>query len=89
MNGNVMAEAGAHAQEELDPVDAARLLDVSPDALAGWSAELEFPRNVGAADAPRYLRREVEALQATLPEAHSLPGAVRAARASLGERSRG
>lgn len=60
--------------------EAARLLDVSPTALQTWSQRLAFPRDVGGAAGPRFRRVEIEALRDALPDAHSVTGAIRAAR---------
>lgn len=60
--------------------DAARLLDVSPTALQTWSERLAFPCDVGDASGSRFRRVEIEALRDALPDAHSVTGAIRAAR---------
>jgi hypothetical protein len=60
--------------------DAAALLEVSPSALLTWSERLAFPCDVGGAAGPRFRRAEIEALRDALPDAHSVTGAVRAAK---------
>lgn len=69
-----------HGDSDLDSVEAAELLDVSPAALQQWSEQLAFPSDVGRSGSPRFRRREIEALRDALPEAHSVMGAVDAAR---------
>lgn len=70
--------------EELVCADAARLLDVSGETLTQWARQFEFPSNVGDEPLPRFRRREIEALCATLPSAHSVEGAILGARRKLG-----
>ncbi|MDO8185438.1 hypothetical protein Q5424_09670 [Conexibacter sp. JD483] len=60
--------------------DAAALLDVSPTALRAWSERLAFPCDVGDGSGPRFRRNEIEALRDALPDAHSVTGAIHAAR---------
>ncbi len=71
--------------EELVCAEAARLLDVPDETLVQWARQFEFPIAVDdALRSPRYRRREIEALCATLPSAHSVEGAIREARRKLG-----
>jgi len=67
---------------ELDCAEAASLLDVPPTALRTWSERLSFPHDVGGGTAggPRFRRDEIEALRDALPRAHSVTGAIHAAR---------
>lgn len=60
--------------------DAAALLEVSPSALLTWSERLAFPCDVGDASGPRFRRTEIEALREALPDAHSVTGAIHAAK---------
>ncbi len=87
MSGNATDRGPANGEETLDREAAARALDVAPAVLAGWVEQLAFPDNVGTPDAPRFRRSEIEALRATLPHAHSVEGAIRAARERLGDGS--
>jgi hypothetical protein len=60
--------------------EAAALLEVAPGALTIWSQRLSFPADVGQTGAPSFRRREIEALRDALPLAHSVTGAIDAAR---------
>ncbi len=81
---NDLAQAAQAASVPLDRVlgcdDAAALLDVSPTALRTWSERLAFPCDIGDASGPRFRRNEIEALRDALPDAHSVTGAIHAAR---------
>lgn len=83
VSGNATTFAWREAEEELPGQEAARLLDMSEDALVQWSRQLEFPVNIGTDGAPRFRREEIETLRTALASAHSVEGAVRAARAQL------
>ncbi len=72
--------ASASLDRVLGCDDAAALLEVSPTALRTWSERLAFPCDVGDASGPRFRRTEIEALRDALPEAHSVTGAIHAAR---------
>lgn len=85
MSGNATGHARRGASEELPWKEAARLLDVPPDALVRWSQHLEFPANVGEDLTPRFRREELEVLRAALANAHSVEGAIREARRLLDE----
>jgi len=65
----------------LDREAAAALLEVPPAALRTWTERLAFPREVAVGT---YVRDEIEALREALPEAHSVVGAVQAARRRVG-----
>jgi hypothetical protein len=84
MSGNATDRGPADGGETLDCDAAARSLGVAPAVLLGWAERLAFPTDVGSPDAPRFRRSEIEALRATLPQAHSVEGAVRAAQQRLG-----
>jgi hypothetical protein len=71
------------AEPALCCTDAARLLDVPPAALQTWSERLSFPCDIGGPRGPRFRRSEIEALRAALPDAHSVTGAIQAARRSV------
>lgn len=79
--------AGSRSGALLSCADAAALLDVAPAALTTWSRRLAFPADVGGAEAPRFRRAEIEALRDALAEAHSVVGAVRAARRQVAGRA--
>jgi excisionase family DNA binding protein len=66
--------------EDLTCAEAATLLGVAPAALERWAQELEFPHAQGSGATARFKRTEVEALRDALASAHSVEGAVRAAR---------
>jgi hypothetical protein len=72
--------ASASLDRVLGCDDAAALLEVSPTALRTWSERLAFPCDVGDASGPRFRRTEIEALRDALPDAHSVTGAIHAAR---------
>lgn len=75
------AEAAPAARDRvLGCDDAAALLEVSPTALLTWSERLSFPCDIGGASGPRFRRNEIEALRDALPDAHSVTGAIHAAR---------
>lgn len=84
MSGNATTFRWREPGDELEGEEAARLLDVPLEVLLSWARRMEFPHDVGTADAPRFPRREVEALREALPTAHSVEGAVRAAQERLG-----
>jgi hypothetical protein len=65
---------------ELGSREAAELLGVAPEMLEHWSRQHAFPSDVGAPGAARFRYAEIEALSETLPSAHSVLGAIRAAR---------
>lgn len=67
--------------------DAAALLEVPATALTTWSERLAFPIDVGRTGAPCFLRSEIEALRDALPQAHSVTGAVHAARLHVASRA--
>lgn len=60
--------------------EAAALLEIAPRALTTWSQRLAFPADVGQTGAPSFRRCEIEALREALPRAHSVTGAIHAAR---------
>jgi hypothetical protein len=70
----------ARPEPALACADAARLLDVPPAALRTWSQRLAFPCDIGGPTGPRFRRSEIEALRDALPTAHSVTGAIHAAR---------
>jgi hypothetical protein len=84
VSGNATTSGERDAGDDLDGDEAARLLDVPLEVLLSWARRMEFPRDLGAPGAPRFPRREVEALRDALPTAHSVEGAVRAAQERLG-----
>jgi hypothetical protein len=84
MSGHASNAPAGAAGDEVDGAAAACILGVSEVLLDGWAQQLGFPVQHGVPGAPRYLRAEVEALCAALPAAHSVEGAVQAARRSLG-----
>lgn len=84
MSGNATDRGPADGGETLDCEAAACALDVPPAVLLGWAERLAFPEQVGSPDAPRFRRSEIDALRATLPQAHSVEGAIRAAQQRLG-----
>lgn len=75
------AEAPHPDDRVLDRETAAALLAVPPAALRTWTERLAFPREVGTG---AYVRDEIEALRDALPAAHSIAGAVQAARRRVG-----
>lgn len=83
MSGNATDRGPANGGETLDRDVAASCLGVPPAVLVGWAERLSFPGNVGTPDAPRFRRSEIDALCATLPQTHSVEGAIRAARERL------
>jgi hypothetical protein len=84
MTGNAPSalswERESFVTAEIGCVEAAALLGVDPATLVHWSDQHAFPEDVGGAGARRYRRGEIEALCETLPSAHSVLGAIRAAR---------
>lgn len=73
---------------DLTVEEAAKLLGVPPVALARWASKLSFPQTVGGGETPRFRRAEIEALRDELMCAHSIEGAVRAARARANQPAR-
>ena len=85
MSGNATTYVWSEpADEDLACCEAARLLDIPDGTLEQWARQFEFPSNVGDEPFPRFRRREIDALCATLPSAHSVEGAIREARRTLG-----
>ena len=87
VSGNATCRGPANGGETLDCDAAASALGVEPPVLLGWVERLSFPQNVGEPAAPRFRRAEIEALRATLPQSHSVEGAIRAAQQRLDEGS--
>jgi hypothetical protein len=83
VSGNATDRGPANGGEMLDCETAASVLAVPPAVLRSWAERLSFPEDVGTPDAPCFRRSEIEALRATLPEAHSVEGAIRAAQQLL------
>jgi hypothetical protein len=83
VSGNA-TDRGPADGDMLDCEVAARALGVAPAVLRSWAEKLSFPQDVGAPDGPRFRRSEIEALRATLPQSHSVEGAIRAAQERLG-----
>jgi len=83
MSGNVTTRSWDASADDLTCDEAASLLGVPAAALERWARQLEFPHDVGG-DARHacFRRSEIEALRDALATAHSVEGAVRAARAS-------
>jgi len=82
MSGNVTTHPWDSPAGNCSCEEAASLLGVPADALARWAQQLEFPRDVGGdSGRPCFRRCEIEALRDALATAHSVEGAVRAARA--------
>jgi hypothetical protein len=84
VSGNATTFAWREAEEELPGEEAARLLDMSEEALVQWSRRLEFPVDVGAEGAARFRREEIETLRTAFASTHSVEGAIREARRRLG-----
>jgi len=84
VSGHATDRGPANGGETLGCDEAASVLAVSPAVLRNWAERLSFPEDVGTPDAPRFRRSEVEALRATLGQAHSVEGAIRAAQERLG-----
>lgn len=84
MNGDARQGASLGHEGVLGCKEAAAMLAVPPMALRIWSERLSFPHNVGDGGTPRYRRDEIEALRDALTDAHSVTGAIRAARRRLG-----
>lgn len=83
VSGNVTTIARS-APDPIPCLEAARLLEIAPQALEQWSRKLAFPSVVGGESGISFRREEIEALRATLPASHSVEGAVREARRRLG-----
>ncbi len=82
MSGNATTYAWQRDGDDLSCAEAAALLGVPPAALEHWAQQLAFPHDL-AGDVPgsaRFRRGEIEALRDALVAAHSVEGAVRAAR---------
>lgn len=82
MSGNATTFARSDAADDLTVDEAAALLGIPPAALERWARQLAFPHEVGTSNsvATRFKRAEIEALRDALVSAHSVEGAVRAAR---------
>jgi hypothetical protein len=82
MSGNATTFAWSDAADDLTVDEAAALLGIPPAALERWARQLAFPHELGPAGGTttRFKRAEIEALRDALVSAHSVEGAVRAAR---------
>ena len=80
MSGYATTHARREEAGDLTCAEAAALLGVPPEALEHWSQRLAFPHADGGGVATRFRRSEIEALRDALVNAHSVEGAVRAAR---------
>lgn len=80
VSGYATTYAWQESREDLSCTEAATLLGVPPTALERWAQRLAFPHPDGSGAAARFKRAEIEALRDALVSAHSVEGAVRAAR---------
>jgi predicted DNA-binding transcriptional regulator AlpA len=84
VSGYATTFAWQEGPEDLTCAEAAALLGVPPAALERWAQRMAFPQPDGTGGAARFKRAEIEALRDALVSAHSVEGAVRAARARTG-----
>jgi hypothetical protein len=80
MSGYATTYCRQEGTEDLTCAEAAALLGVPSAALERWALRLAFPHTHGSGNAARFNRTEIEALRDALATAHSVEGAVRAAR---------
>jgi len=80
VSGYATTYAWQESSEDLTCAEAATLLGVPPAALERWAQRLAFPNADGSGVTARFKRTEIEALRDALVSAHSVEGAVRAAR---------
>jgi hypothetical protein len=85
MTGKMPVSAGNESLGKaiLDCAHAAAILAVEPRALAEWSQQLGFPRDVGSGGSICFTRTDIEALQRALPAAHSVIGAIARVRTTI------